>query len=287
MLVAITRPASEAQHWADALQAAGHEPVVFPMIDIRPFADVSNLHRAWRQLGDCAAAMFVSGNAVNFFMKARPAASGCSTAEPIQTRAWATGPGTRQALLTHGWPPDLIDSPSEGAAQFDSEALWAVVKPQIRPGKRVLLVRGETLALDAHPHFATPAGVSQPRNGPCLAQVPAQTPEGGRDWLAQRITEAGALAVSCVSYLRCMPELNPVQMRAIRHAVEAHAVWLFSSSEALNNLTVVMPGESWISARAVATHPRIAQRVRSAGFGIVRVARPTLKDVLASIESLP
>jgi uroporphyrinogen-III synthase len=35
----------------------------------------------------------------------------------------------------------------------------------------------------------------------------------------------------------------------------------------------------------VATHPRIAQAARDAGFGAVLEARPTLDDVVASIES--
>ncbi len=83
-----------------------------------------------------------------------------------------------------------------------------------------------------------------------------------------------------------MPELNSGRIRALHNAVGADAVWLFSSSEALSNLTVLMPGENWAQARAVATHPRIAQRVQLAGFGTVRLARPTLADVLASIESL-
>ena len=42
------------------------------------------------------------------------------------------------------------------------------------------------------------------------------------------------------------------------------------------------------AARAVATHPRIADAARAAGFGVVRLSRPTLDDVVrvvASIES--
>ncbi|MGE3348297.1 MAG: uroporphyrinogen-III synthase, partial [Ramlibacter sp.] len=38
-------------------------------------------------------------------------------------------------------------------------------------------------------------------------------------------------------------------------------------------------------ARAVATHPRIAQAAREAGFGVVCESRPALADVVASIES--
>jgi len=62
-------------------------------------------------------------------------------------------------------------------------------------------------------------------------------------------------------------------------------VWLFSSSEAIANLQLLAPGQSWQQARAVATHPRIAQAARAAGFGVVWESRASLDDVLASIES--
>jgi uroporphyrinogen-III synthase len=46
-----------------------------------------------------------------------------------------------------------------------------------------------------------------------------------------------------------------------------------------------LPGQSWAQARALATHPRIAQAVRALGFASVRESRPAFDDVLASIES--
>jgi uroporphyrinogen-III synthase len=63
-------------------------------------------------------------------------------------------------------------------------------------------------------------------------------------------------------------------------------VWLFSSSEAVANLQSLLPDQSWQQARAVATHPRIAQAARTAGFGVVCESRPILGAVVASIESL-
>ena len=60
------------------------------------------------------------------------------------------------------------------------------------------------------------------------------------------------------------------------------SVWLFSSSEAVGHL----PAADWSQARAVATHPRIAEAVRAAGWGVVVESRPALTDILASIESM-
>jgi uroporphyrinogen-III synthase len=68
--------------------------------------------------------------------------------------------------------------------------------------------------------------------------------------------------------------------------VDDGSIWLFSSSEAVANLVASLPGQSFGQARAVATHPRIAQAAREAGFGCVLKTRPTLDDVVASIESL-
>jgi uroporphyrinogen-III synthase len=48
----------------------------------------------------------------------------------------------------------------------------------------------------------------------------------------------------------------------------------------------MLPAQTWESARAVTTHPRIAKAARSAGFGVVWESRPTLDAVVASIESV-
>ena len=61
--------------------------------------------------------------------------------------------------------------------------------------------------------------------------------------------------------------------------------WLFSSSQAVAHLTELLPAQDWRSARAVATHPRIAQAARSAGFGVVCESRPSLDAVAAALES--
>ena len=47
-----------------------------------------------------------------------------------------------------------------------------------------------------------------------------------------------------------------------------------------------LPAQDWGRARAVATHPRIAQAARQAGFAVVCESRPTLDEVVASIESV-
>jgi uroporphyrinogen-III synthase len=63
------------------------------------------------------------------------------------------------------------------------------------------------------------------------------------------------------------------------------SAWLFSSSQAIANLLTLEPRADWSGARAVATHPRIAESARSAGFGVVCESRPGLDAVIAALES--
>jgi uroporphyrinogen-III synthase len=61
--------------------------------------------------------------------------------------------------------------------------------------------------------------------------------------------------------------------------------WLFSSSESIGHLQALVPTAVWGKARALATHPRIAQRARDAGFGQVHECRPSVDAVVACLQS--
>lgn len=261
MRVVVTRPQRETDRWVHDLSARGLDAVALPLIDIGPASDREPVHRAWRSLPGCAAAMFVSGNAVEQFFASKPPevhVDWASSATKI--RAWATGPGTRNALLSAGVDAGRIDAPDAAAGQFDSEALWAVVGGSVVPGQRVLIVRGGTVA-----------------GGP--AEL------AGRDWLARTLAAAGAQVDEVLAYERRAPVWTPAQRALAQLAASDGSVWLLSSSEAVANLAAVLPGQTWNDAVCVATHPRIAQAARDAGFGTVLASRPTLDDVVASIES--
>ena len=273
--VLVTRPAAAAAAWVAQLARHGIAAEALPLIEITPEPLTGALAQARRQLASYAAVMFVSGNAVtsllgsdhiydksgsdhNYFEQNSAAAPTDQAQAAIETRAWSPGPGTTQALLAAGWPRARIDAPAADAAQFDSEALWAQVAPQVRAGLRVLIVRGG----DAAGRLA------------------------GRDWLARRLQQAGAQVDQLLAYRRAAPLLAPAaQARALAAAGDG-TLWLFSSSEAVTNLRQCLPAADWRGARALATHPRIAQAAREAGFGAVADTRPALADVVASIESL-
>lgn len=257
--VVVTRPARETQRWVQALSARGFEALALPLIEITPAADPQALLAVWPRLGDYLAVMFVSGNAAEQFFASKPLEAPNPWAHAaIKTRAWATGPGTCQALLQAGVALARIDAPGSEAKQFDSEALWQLVRSRVPVGSRVLIVRGG----DANGQSA------------------------GRDWLARQLAAVGVGVDSVAAYERRAPQLGASQLAAASQAASDGSVWLFSSSEAIANLRLLLPAQDWRAARAVATHPRIAQAAREAGFCVVCESRPSLNEVVASIESI-
>ncbi len=260
--VIVTRPEPEASRWAEALRGHGWPALALPLIEIGEPRDEAALAalQHWRQGAFQAdAVMFVSGAAVVHFFAGGDAVRAL---QPVATRFWAPGPATAAALRDVGVPADRIDAPPDDAEQFDSEALWPVVAPQVRAGRTVLVVRG----------------VSQ-------GAAPETVAGSGREWLIRRCQAAGARVDACVAYERRAPGWSAEQSRLALGACGPGAVWLFSSSEALANLQTLLPGADWRAASALATHPRIAEAARSAGFGEVAISRPTLSDVMRALES--
>ena len=277
MRVVITRPAGDAQAWVDALQAAGHTALALPLIDIGPATHAPPLVQAWAQWPNFQAVMFVSAQAVRYFFDSQP-----THAWVNGPRCWAPGPGTRNALLQAGVPEACIDSPAADAAQFDSEALWQRVASQVKAGQPVLIVRGHDVSADASMSQST-AGVSQAVPS-AVAEVP---PNGtGRDWLAQQLQAAGASPQFVVAYERRAPLWSAEQKTQAVSAATDGSVWCFSSSQAIEHLVHALPTQSWAKARCIATHPRIAQTAQSLGFGEIQMSKPSLADLLVSLESL-
>ena len=104
-------------------------------------------------------------------------------------------------------------------------------------------------------------------------------------WLAQQIAARGGQVEFVVAYQRGAPRFTAQEVALAQQAAQDGSVWLLSSSEAVAHLAEALPGQHWGAAHALATHPRIAEAARAAGFGTVRECRPALEDVVASIES--
>ncbi len=246
--VSVTRPAREASPWVAALQAAGWAVAALPLIEIAAAPDPQALRRAQASAGQHDAWMFVSAQAVHAFLT--PALA------RLAPRCWAPGPGTAKALREAGVPPERIDQPDAAAEQFDSEALWQAVAPQVQPGHRLLIVRGQS--------------------------ADGQT---GRDWLSARCQAAGGQIETCIAYRRQPPVWDAATRGRVATWAMEGAVWLLSSSEAVAHLDALCPGQSWGRARALVTHPRIEMSARRMGFGEIITTRPALADVLRALET--
>ncbi len=246
----VTRPAHEAAAWVQAVQAAGWPAEALALIEITSALDPLARHQARLQAAGCDALMFVSAQAVRHF---------CSPdGPPITARCWAPGPGTAAALQAAGIAPEQIDQPPANSAQFDSEALWAVVQPQLHPGHRLWVVRG-------------------------------QSADGrlGRDWLEQQCRAHGGQVHSCVAYSRRAPQWDAGTAERVREWVRNGAVWLFSSSEAIQHLQQLLPDGPWAQSVALVSHPRIAASAKRLGFGEIMAHRPTIDDLLRALSELP
>jgi uroporphyrinogen-III synthase len=249
--IIVTRPAAQAADWVVDLRAHGLDAAALPLIGIAPVDDPAALVGAWHGLAQQGLVTFVSPNAVRHFFAHRPEGAGW----PASLLAGSPGPGTTRALIALGVPAAQIVEPAADAAQFDSESLWVQLREHAWRGAQVLVVRGD----------------------------------GGRDWLAERLRDAGAQVTHVAAYRRVAPQLDAAE-QALLHAAlgapEAH-LWLFSSSEAIDNLAALAPaGVEWDRARAIATHPRIASRARRLGIANVADARPSLTAVVACIQSI-
>lgn len=256
--IIVTRPEPECEQSVARLLAAGMQAQALPLIELRAIAPPWPRLGASQSFSAPAALMFVSAAAVRYFFSAN--AEGLAAGERLrsgQARAWVTGPGSAKALLDAGIERRLIDLPRADADELDSEALWACVAQQVRPGFDVLIVRGRD----------------------------ADSGALGRAWIADRLLEAGAELAQCVVYERSRPVWGAAQLELARGAAADGSQWLFSSSQALAHLQALLPGQDWAAARALATHSRIAQAARDAGFGSVALLDPQQRSMLASIES--
>ena len=250
--VLVTRPARQAADWVARLRAVGIDAAALPLIAIEPAPDTAAVRSAWEQLRYMQLAVFVSPNAAECFFGERPP----DVPWPAGTRAAAVGPGTSRVLRALGVGAAQIVEPAADARQFDSEALWEQLSTTDWHAARVLIVRGD----------------------------------GGREWLADTLRAQGAGVSAVCAYRRRAPHLDESQQALLDAALRMpqRHLWFFSSSEAIANLqAIAKPDADWTRARALATHPRIAESAQRLGFGYVLPARPAFDAVSACIQSIP
>lgn len=134
--IAITRPAAQAGSLAGAIEAAGGQALIFPVIEIAPVDDPAELAAACAGLDRFHLAFFVSPNAVEqalaYILPRRPWPAGLAVA--------TVGKGSEAALARAGFA--AVIAPSAG---FDSEAVLALPEFQAAAvtGREVVIFRGD------------------------------------------------------------------------------------------------------------------------------------------------
>ncbi|MFO7584778.1 MAG: uroporphyrinogen-III synthase [Anaerolineales bacterium] len=150
MKVLVTRPRAQSAAFGEALQQAGFEPVYFPVIEIRPADDFSELDKALADIERYIWVVFTSVNAVDVVFD-RVAVVDAKHASSLLDNAKiaAVGQKTAEALRRYGMEPDFMPD------EFVGEAILPGLG-DVR-GKRILLPRAE-LARDALPKAIGTAG---------------------------------------------------------------------------------------------------------------------------------
>lgn len=157
--VLITRPRQQAKVFADALSAAGFEPIFFPVIQIRPMDDLSPLEEAMPHLDTYDWVIFTSANAVDVFFDRFPSPLGTRARKgrgakgegrgTDKPKIAAIGPKTEASLKARGVTVDFV--PEEYVDEAILSGLGDI------EGKWILLPRAE-IAREILPQQISAAG---------------------------------------------------------------------------------------------------------------------------------
>lgn len=111
--VLVTRPRQQADGFMEGLKSAGFEPIFFPVIEIRPMKDNSQLDEAMKNLNKYEWVVFTSANAVEVVFSLTP--TPLLLGEGQGVRVAAIGPKTADALRKHNVEPGFV--PEEYVAE--------------------------------------------------------------------------------------------------------------------------------------------------------------------------
>lgn len=252
--VIVTRPAEPGQRLTSDLQRRGREAVWWPAFRISGPDDEAAVRQTLAGLADYDLALFVSPNAVH------ATAERLAADWPSGTAIGAVGAATRDAAMAElpGAAHACVVAPDEGD-ESGSEGFWRAWQASGRHARRVLLLRAAT----------------------------------GRDWIVEQLRGAGASVQALPIYDRTPYVLAPpdlLQLRGWVHGSRAAAV-VVSSAEAVSAIIeqarAVEGAAEWLKRGiAVATHPRVAQRLHSAGFQHVEVCDADDSSVIRKLESI-
>lgn len=252
--VIVTRPAEPGQRLTSELQRRGCDAVWWPAFRICGPDDETAVRQALATLANYDLALFVSPNAVHATAERLPADW------PSGTAIGAVGAATRDAAMIElpGAARACIVAPDEGD-ESGSEGFWRAWRASGRRARRVLLLRAAT----------------------------------GRDWIVEQLRETGASVEALAVYDRTTCVLAAPDLLRLRAWVRgsAFAAVVVSSADAvsavIDQVSAVEGAAEWLRRGiAVATHPRVAQRLHEAGFQHVEVCDADDSSVIRKLESI-
>jgi uroporphyrinogen-III synthase len=238
-LAIVTRPGEAGERLVERISHQGGEAIWWPAFQIGSAPEESAAGAALGELAGYDLAIFVSPAAV------RAVAGLLRSAWPTPTAIGAVGDATAQEVAETLGPPLQVPVVAPTGERAGSEAFWEEWQQSGRTARRVLILRAQA----------------------------------GREWLAERFTETGAQVVALTVYTRTETVPDQPKLDRLAAAVRAQepVAILFTSSEsieAFDRQVAGVPGAAaWLrQGRAVASHPRIAERLLAAGYTRVEVA---------------
>ena len=250
--VVVTRPGAAGRALADELTRAGQPALWLPAFEFGPPPDEARARAVLASLADFDLAILVSPQA------ARATAALLERPWPAGTAIAAVGAGSRAAVLATipgAAQAPLLPARDEDLRGSGSESLWPLLQAMQPQPRRVLLLRAQ----------------------------------GGREWLAEKLQAAGSTVTPLAVYTR-MPCAPSTEMRVrLAAAAGAGLASVISSSDAVDALAEMLAGQPEVlqalrAGAALASHPRIAERLRAAGFARVTVCAPDAQAIVGSLR---
>jgi len=249
--IIVTRPSGQARQLIEVLSQAIEnsgvakrgfpEIISLPLLTIVPKADAALADHIASVLQDSDLAIFVSPNAIESVMR-------------LLERDWqefskkiipigVMGGSSQLALQNHGIGNESKPTPiiiPQHNAQWDSEGLWHELQTLgwDWASKKVVIFKGD----------------------------------GGRDWLADTLKNAGAHVEAISTYTRIPLDIDNPAWQAIHDMDFSKSLWLLTSSEAVRYLGTVMKDQftqDLSAASALCPHHNIADAAEIIGFGEV------------------
>ncbi|QWE01019.1 uroporphyrinogen-III synthase [Polynucleobacter sp. JS-Mosq-20-D10] len=260
--IVITRPSGQARQLSEALQVSlrnsGFTPestpkiISLPLLTIAPKGDGVLVGLITKALKTADLAIFVSPNAIECTMRLLECSWQELSNNPVPIGVM--GGSSMAALKNHGigleGDPAQVILPLSNT-RWDSEGLWTELQNLHWnwPTKKVIIFKGE----------------------------------GGRDWLADTLKNAGAQVEAFSVYARVPLDLNSSAWNEIHEMDFAKSLWLLTSSEAVRYL-----GQAKLPldlATAVCPHHNIAGAAEQIGFGEVLNCEPGDEALIAASQA--